>query len=507
METDAWEKEKSTSQVPVMPKVDRNMNYDSQIKRHSSNYDDVNDKWKLEFDWLTRALEPAVQLCRWALQTGNGSGTKPPATNRSFMEIVASIQRSKLGLQDWSLSDLTIGLFIIYLQQASKNQFEDIKGVQVSSDSIVHDLIYHLELSKGAYRDSAAGLARNSMLRESSVVKFIKDSSIMRPGYYIGIDARRKLVILGIRGTHTVYDLITDIVSSSNEEITLEGYSTHFGTAEAARWFLNHEMGTIRKCIEKHEGFRLRLVGHSLGGAAASLLAIMLRKKSSKELGFSPDIVTAVGYATPPCVSRELAEYCSDYVSTVVMQDDIIPRLSVASLTRLRNEILQTDWTSVLEKEDWKSVVGLVTNARQVVSSVQEIARRLADFAKFRGQTKVSDAYDREESPLVSGVSSSTSKATGENTVVRNGEAVGSQPEELFVPGTVYYLKRNADKHGNSNDKGKEYFTLWRRHPGEHFQRILLSGNLISQHKCDSHLYALRDVLKGFPGPIDESIF
>lgn len=26
------------------------------------------------------------------------------------------------------------------------------------------------------------------------------------------------------------------------------------------------------------------------------------------------------------------------------MQDDIIPRLSVASLTRLRNEILQTDW-------------------------------------------------------------------------------------------------------------------------------------------------------------------
>lgn len=53
------------------------------------------------------------------------------------MEIVASIQRSKLGLQDWSLSDLTIGLFIIYLQQASKNQFEDIKGVQISSDSIV----------------------------------------------------------------------------------------------------------------------------------------------------------------------------------------------------------------------------------------------------------------------------------------------------------------------------------------------------------------------------------
>lgn len=105
------------------------------------------------------------------------------------------------------------------------------------------------------------------MLRESNVVKFIKNSSVLRPGYYIGIDKRKKLVILGIRGTHTVYDLITDIVSSSHEEITLEGYSTHFGTAEAARWFLAHEMHTIRNCLEKHKvgaSFRLEFVFFTL---------------------------------------------------------------------------------------------------------------------------------------------------------------------------------------------------------------------------------------------------
>lgn len=43
---------------------------------------------------------------------------------------------------------------------------------------------------------------------------------------------------------------------------------------------------------------------------------------------------------------------------------------------------------SVLEKEDWKSVTDLVTNAKQVVSSVQDVARKLADYAKFRSQTK-----------------------------------------------------------------------------------------------------------------------
>lgn len=61
-------------------------------------------------------------------------------------------------------------------------------------------------------------------------------------------------------------------------------------------------------------------MGHSLGGAVASLLAVMLRKMSNKELGFNPDIVSAIAYATPPCVSRKLAESCADYVTTVVMQ-------------------------------------------------------------------------------------------------------------------------------------------------------------------------------------------
>ncbi|KAJ6938758.1 hypothetical protein NC651_005253 [Populus alba x Populus x berolinensis] len=65
------------------------------------------------------------------------------------------------------------------------------------------------------------------------------------------------------------------------------------------------------------------------------------------------------------------------------MQDGIIHRLSAASLARLRNEILQTDWMSVLEKEDWKSVIGLVTNAKQVISSVQDVAQKLVDHARF----------------------------------------------------------------------------------------------------------------------------
>ncbi|XP_057781284.1 uncharacterized protein LOC130999686 [Salvia miltiorrhiza] len=477
---------------------------DSAASNSSSSDDELNghnNKWSPEIAWR-KALEPALQLYKWAVPTGSGAENKPPSTDRTLTEIFTSLQRSKLGLQEWSLSDITAGLYLIYLQQASTNAVEDVKGEIITSESIVQDFIYNIELAKGAYKDNAAALARNSMLQEKNVVKFVKNSSVLRPGYYIGIDMRKKLVIFGIRGTHTVYDLVTDIITTGHEEITFEGYSTHFGTAEAARWFLYHEIDTIRKCLEKHKGFRLRLVGHSLGGATASLLAIMLRKKSFKELGFSPNIVTAVTFGTSPCVSKELAESCSDYVTTVVMQDDIIPRLNVASLRRLRNEIVETDWVSVFSREDWRGVIDVVTNAKQVVASVQDVARKLAEYAKCRGQTKYPEIPMKEEIPMVTSYNGTPSSPSESSDQLKLGKPASKVVEELFVPGTVYYLKRNVEV--ESQDRRIEYFTLLRRNPGEHFQRILLSSNLISDHKCDSHFYALRDVIKGLPSSLDD---
>ncbi|XP_051143694.1 uncharacterized protein LOC127260075 isoform X2 [Andrographis paniculata] len=448
---------------------------------------------------LLGLVELLSRLCSCTRKTIE---SKPPPTDRSIAEIFSSIQRSKLGIQEWSLSDLTIGLYLMYLRQASRSDLEEVKGELISSEFIVQDLIYHIELAKGAYKDSSRGLARSSMLQEKNVVKFVKNSSLLRPGYYIGVDMRQKLVILCVRGTHTIYDLITDIISSGCEEITFEGYSTHFGTAEAARWFLNHEMETVRMCIQKHKGFRLRLVGHSLGGATASLLAIMLRKKSFKEIGFDPETITAVGYGTPPCVSKALAESCSDFVTTVVMQDDIIPRLSIGSLTRLRNEIIETDWVSVLNQEDWKGVVDLINNARQVVSSVQDVAGRISDYARFRGQAKSKISRTNNISTDRSaGRNSSTcskSKRLEQVESKRAGSKVGEDMDlDLFVPGSLYYVKRNKDP--ERQHKQMEYFSLLKRHPGQHFQQILLSSRLISDHKCESHYYALRDVLKGLP--------
>ena len=101
------------------------------------------------------------------------------------------------------------------------------------------------------------------------------------------------------------------------------------------------------------------------------------------------------------------------------------------------------------------------------------------------------------EAPLPSEAAKETSgvtKVAGTKTAVI---------EELFIPGTVYYLKRNLA----SQNVGKDFFTLYKREPGEHFQKVIFSGNFITDHRCDSHYYALRDVLKGLPWCGKEGIF
>lgn len=62
---------------------------------------------------------------------------KIPPSSRSLAEILALLQRSKVDIQDWSLSDLTAALYLIYLRQASSDKVEDVKGVQISSDDTV----------------------------------------------------------------------------------------------------------------------------------------------------------------------------------------------------------------------------------------------------------------------------------------------------------------------------------------------------------------------------------
>ncbi|KAF8402224.1 hypothetical protein HHK36_013176 [Tetracentron sinense] len=88
--------------------------------------------------------------------------------------------------------------------------------------------------------------------------------------------------------------------------------------------FLSSLLGAGCEC----EGYNIRIVGHSLGGAVGALLGLRLYRRYPNLHVYS--------YGTPPCVDSVIAEACSNFVTSIIYNDEFSARLSVSSILRLR---------------------------------------------------------------------------------------------------------------------------------------------------------------------------
>lgn len=92
--------------------------------------------------------------------------------------------------------------------------------------------------------------------------------------------------------------------------------------------------GKLEQAMTEHSGYRLRIVGHSLGAAVASIVSIFLRPKYSdlRCLAFSP----------PGCtMNEELAEATSNYTYSYTVDDDIVARMTIEGFEELRDSVLE----------------------------------------------------------------------------------------------------------------------------------------------------------------------
>ncbi|OAY69329.1 hypothetical protein ACMD2_24126 [Ananas comosus] len=93
----------------------------------------------------------------------------------------------------------------------------------------------------------------------------------------------------------------------------------------SASGYLSSLLGVGCEC----HGYKVHIVGHSLGGAVATLLGLRL-------YGRYPNL-HVYAYGTLPCLDFVLAEACSDFITTIVYNDEYSARLSVSSILRLRS--------------------------------------------------------------------------------------------------------------------------------------------------------------------------
>ncbi|KAM6156811.1 diacylglycerol lipase-beta [Erethizon dorsatum] len=157
--------------------------------------------------------------------------------------------------------------------------------------------------------------------------------------FLVALDHRKESVVVAVRGTMSLQDILTDLSAESESlhlDTDLQDCVAHKGISQAARYVYRRLVndGILSQAFSIAPEYRLVVVGHSLGAGAAALLAIMLRSSYPQ--------VRAYAFSPPRgLLSKSLYEYSKDFIVSLVLGKDVIPRLSVTNLEDLKKRILR----------------------------------------------------------------------------------------------------------------------------------------------------------------------
>lgn len=212
-----------------------------------------------------------------------------------------------------------------------------------------------------------------------------------RPASALFLHKDQKIACLAVRGTATINDVVTDIrqvpvpFPETETDVATAGGSARFdddwtpvfrgqglavcGMARAAVNLYREHIDALVLLSEK--GYRIRITGHSLGAGVATLLgALVLRhieqsaameatsQANPAATGDYVDLLRVYGFGPPSCVDAELSDYVKSFVTSVVLHDDVIPRLTPTSIRGLLKHLLhiRETWVKMHLADDLKAI-------------------------------------------------------------------------------------------------------------------------------------------------------
>lgn len=362
--------------------------------------------------------------------------------------------------------ELAVRLFYLY-DHFRRNPVVDNfpSGKQVATD-LVDKLAYYLWFAEYAYEAGTEPNLKEVLTTRGYHLNFAKMTATWgehEPAYYVATHTDKKEVVVAIRGTWAVEDVVTDITALP---VVFDNgkHMAHSGM-NASALYLFDRIFSLAQAIK--DDYQLTLVGHSLGAGAAALLAMLLQARGISNMH-------CYAFAPPMCCEPDLASSCSDCVTSVVYRDDIISRISQESVVALYEELSEYDWEAASKNEDTHPELRKYTQmARTVAGSKVGSWLGLTAFSSHARNKAQSDAEDNkaEGSPK------------GEGNQLHEAKDKGYNP---LIPGRVVYIYRNA---GQDGKVGLGRVLTDGTCPG--LRRIHLSGLMLTDHLTDSYFEAL----------------
>jgi len=182
------------------------------------------------------------------------------------------------------------------------------------------------------------------------------------PKHFIVVNHTKKHIVLSVRGTASLHDIMTDLACSCDELLVMgKSLMIHSGVLQGARAVQEESSESFHECIDKHPSYEIIVTGHSLGGAVAAVICLLLLAETTHP-------VKCFTYGAPPFCSLSPVEQQEQFpeifsnIITLVNTWDVIPRLSLWGANRMMHKLERLDALSrsgVLSRwSRFKAIVG-----------------------------------------------------------------------------------------------------------------------------------------------------
>ena len=204
------------------------------------------------------------------------------------------------------------------------------------------------------------------------------------------------------------------------------------------------------------QGYRIRLTGHSMGGGVAAMMGVLVLRHLERHTDLGPrllssgtpdetDLLRVYAYGTPSCVDAQLAGSVDSFVTTVILHDDVFPRLTPTSCRGLLKHLLhiRETWVKPHIEEDLRAVGERAKTVwapkfRQPFT-LSSSSRSIKKYCKKQMQKGKSKLMSKIQGDSVGEIKNDTRHTSIEsNDSFAEGESFASDPsdwgEKFFVP-------------------------------------------------------------------------